>query len=88
MLQNTHPLNLPGLSMDIGLFEFLCISLSDPRNQRIQPRHNIVYITHLEREHIVREDYHFVPPVLVVLDKELTRLELSWIHAIKQHTFT
>jgi hypothetical protein len=45
-------------------------------------------IAYLEREYVIRKHNHFVSPVLVIVDKELTRLELSWVHAVKQHTFT
>jgi hypothetical protein len=50
--------------------------------------HEVPMSAYLKCEHIVGKDNHFVSPVLVILDKELTRLELSWVHAVKQDTFT
>ena len=50
------------------------------------PQH--ISLTYLECEYVVGEHNHFVSPVLVVLDKELTRLELSWIHTVEEHAFT
>lgn len=43
--------------------------------------------THLESEDIIREHNDFVSSVFVILDKELTRLELVGVHAIQQHAF-
>lgn len=41
--------------------------------------------SHLECKHIVGEHDNFVSSVFVILDEELARLELIWIHAVKQH---
>ena len=71
-----------------GFFSFFAYASLHSLLSAILSPDSICIMAHLECEHIVGEHDHFVPPVLVVLDKELTRLELSWIHAVKQHAFT
>lgn len=41
--------------------------------------------THLEGVNVVREHNDLVASVLVVLDQELTGLELLWVHRVEQH---
>jgi hypothetical protein len=43
--------------------------------------------THLQRVHIVGEDDNLVTPIFMVLDQELARLELVWVHAVQKHSF-
>ena len=71
-----------------GFFSFLAYVYRIPWHQQFLPAPRQSVLAYLECENIVGEHNHFVSPVLVVLDKELTRLELSWIHAVKQHAFT
>lgn len=88
MLQNAHSLNLPRLPMNVRFFQFLGVCLLHSLASAILPRHSIYCFPYLECKHIVGKHNDFVPPVLVVLDKELTRLKLSWVHTVKEHTFT
>jgi hypothetical protein len=87
MLQDAHSLNLPSLPMYVRFFQFLRVGLVafPVISNSVTSQHIVAY---LECENVVGEHNHFIPPVLVVLDKELTRLELSWVHAVKQHAFT
>ena len=48
-------------------------------------RENRIRITHLECINVIREDDYLIPPLFMVLDKELTSLELLRIHAVQQH---
>jgi hypothetical protein len=66
--------------MDVRFFQLLRICLVVAPISNSAPA---AYIAYLKCEHIVREDNHLVSPVLVVLDKELTRLEFSWVHTVK-----
>lgn len=83
--QNPHALHLPRTTVNVQLPKALRVRLRLLKLIYFKSITNFCAKTHLERVHIIREHDDLVAAVLVVLDEELARLELVWVHTVQQH---
>jgi hypothetical protein len=81
--ENPHSLNLGRTAVDSCLAELLCVFLVQPGDQRMAAR-PVQSGTHHERIHVIRKDDNLVAAPFMVVDQELTSLELVWVHDVQQ----
>lgn len=86
MLKDAHALNLRRPAVNIELPKLPSIVLEGQNAKILERTMQTAWRTYLESVHVVREDNDLVSSILVILNKELARLNLAWIHAVQQHT--